>query len=236
MNKRLIFSLLIGILAIYSMAQTKHFDIQVGDFQNLVVPDNINVVYESNAKRAGTAVFDCPQHIADGLIFTNNMHGRLTIQVATEMLGTPNLPTLHVYSSELKFVENGGDSTLTILKPISHKTLKVILSDNGNITLKDVEVSELELKLITGKGLITASGYCHELMTQVLGKGTIDAMAVNAQVIKCRMTGTGTIDIDAEGAELNVRGSGTGHVNYLGTPRQLKVRKLGPMSVQKMDP
>ena len=217
-------------------AQTKHFDIKVGDFENLIVNDNINVTYHSDTTRAGTAVFDCAQNIADGLMFTNNAHGRLTIQVVNEVLGTPNLPTLHVYSSSLKFAENGGDSTLIINQPRSHKSLKVILSDNGHINVKDAEVGELELMLITGKGLVSASGYCQKLKAQVLGKGTIDAMAVSAQVINCRMTGTGTIDVDADGAELNVRGTGTGQINYLGTPSSLKVRKLGPLKVNKMDP
>lgn len=225
---------LITLLA--ATAQTKHFDIKVGDFENLLVTDNINVVYESNTKRAGTAVFDCPQNIADGLIFTNNMHGRLTIQVSTEVLGTPNLPTLHVYSKELKFAENGGDSTLTLIKPLSHKTLKLLLSDNGTIHLKHAEVSELELKLITGKGLITASGFSHKLKADLLGKGTIDASEVSAQNIRCHIIGTGTINVAAEGADLAVRGSGTGQVNYLGTPSNLKIRKLGPVKVNKMDP
>ena len=216
------------------MAQVKHYDLKIGDFDNLFVVDNINVVYKSDTLKAGTATFDCPQEIADGLIFRNNTHGRLTIQVATDLLGTPNLPTLHVYSSELAIAENCGDSTLTLNHVRSQKSLKVILSDNGRVDLNDVEVSELNLLLITGKGVISASGYCHKLKTRVLGKGSIDALRVSAQYINVNMTGTGTIDLDADGAELSVRGSGTGRINYLGTPGKLKVRKLGPLKVTQI--
>ena len=59
---------------------------------------------------------------------------------------------------------------------------------------------------------------------------------VSAQDIRCHIIGTGTINVAAEGAELAVRGSGTGQVNYLGTPSNLKIRKLGPVKVNKMDP
>ena len=236
MNKKLLLLIATCLLSIVASAQVKHFDIKIGDFDNLIVYDNINVTYESDTLRAGTAVFDCPQNIADGLIFRNNTHGRLTIQVATDLLGTPNLPTLHVYSSELAVVENGGDSTVTLSHVRSQKSLKAILSDNGRINLDDAEVRDLELMLITGKGIISASGYCNKLRTRLLGKGTIDALRVSAQYINVNMTGTGTIDVDAEGAELNVRGSGTGRVNYLGTPSKLKVRKLGPLKVMQLDP
>ncbi|MBQ9217130.1 MAG: DUF2807 domain-containing protein [Muribaculaceae bacterium] len=234
--KRAITTALCTLTLLCGIGQSKHYDLKVGTFDQLVVTDNINVVYHSDTQRAGTVVFDCPQNIADGLIFNNNTHGKLTIQVATEVLGTPNLPTLHAYSADLSVAENAGDSTLTVIKPASKKALKLLLSDNGKITASDIEVPELELLLITGKGLITASGYCQKLKTQVLGKGTIDAMAVSAQQINCRMMGTGAIDIDADGAELNVRGSGTGHINYLGTPSKIKVRKLGPLKVTQMDP
>ena len=233
MNKKLLLLTVTCLLSIVASAQVKHFDIKIGDFDNLIVYDNINVTYESDTLRAGTAVFDCPQNIADGLIFRNNTHGRLTIQVATDLLGTPNL---HVYSSELAVVENGGDSTVTLSHVRSQKSLKAILSDNGRINLDDAEVRDLELMLITGKGIISASGYCNKLRTRLLGKGTIDALRVSAQYINVNMTGTGTIDVDAEGAELNVRGSGTGRVNYLGTPSKLKVRKLGPLKVMQLDP
>lgn len=232
---RLTTTLLCAIALLTVTAQTKHFELNVGSFESLVVTDNINVTYESNDQKAGTVVFDCRQDIANGLLLNNNTHGKLTIQVSTEVLGTPNLPTLHVYSRSLSYAENAGDSTLTIIKPKSQRSLKLLLSDNGAIKASDIEVPELELMLITGKGLITASGFSQKMKAQVLGKGTIDAFDMSAQIINCRMTGTGTIDVDADGAELNVRGTGTGHINYLGTPSNLKVRKLGPLKVTQMD-
>lgn len=222
--------------ALCGLAQVKNYDIEVGDFSSLNVLDNINVTYESDASRAGTAVFDCQQNIADGLIFNNNMHGKLTIQVSTEVLDTPNLPTLHVYSKSLSHAENAGDSLLTLRKVKADKELKVVLSDNGRIDVTNVTTRQLELQLLTGKGIVMASGRCDKLVAKVLGKGTIDALEVKAREIRAHMTGTGTIDVDATGVDLQVRGSGTGRINYLGAPTNLKVRKIGPLKINQLDP
>lgn len=233
--KHLLITAISIVCGLSAMAQSQRYELTVGDFTSLNVLDNINVVYESDNKLAGTVVFETTQEMADGLIFNNNTHGKMTIQVSTEVLNRKDLPTLHIYSTLLSMAENAGDSTLTLrnVKPLN--TLKTMLSDNGRINVENIDVKQLELLLITGKGVIQASGQCEKMVAKVLGKGSIDALEVTAQKIQCGMMGTGIIDCTAQGSELSVRGSGTGRVNYLGQPSKITVRKLGPLKVTRMD-
>lgn len=236
MSKRLLLALT-ALIATYALGQeVKHFEVNVGDFKDMAVTDNINVTYESDPQRAGMVVFDCAPEIGDNLLLTSNVRGKLTIQLNSAMHGMAHLPTLHVYSSELTYAENAGDSTLTLRNIRCPRNLKVMLCDNGRINVQQADVNQLDLSLMTGKGVITASGRCLKLQATVLGKGSIDALEVVAQEIRAHMMGVGVIDVDASEAELYVRGSGTGRINYLGKPRQLKVRKLGPLKVNQLDP
>jgi len=227
--------LLLVAVMMTANAQVKHHVVKLGDFSRLTLTDDINVNYLCDADSAGLAVFDCTQDIADHLMFTLSSKGNLNIQVEDEYEHRPNLPTITVYSSSLDEAENGGDSTLRIIELPRMKEFKVRNIDNGKVIVHGVNVSKLELQILSGKGKIIADGSCDDLALRLIGTGEIQADKVKATNVACRIMGTGSIGCDVNGGELEVKGSGTGKVYYKGNPSNIKVRKLGTIKAIPME-
>ena len=215
---RLILAMCLALLVPATALAQRH-QVQVGDFTHLTVIDDINVVYRCMPDSAGMAVVDCPQRVADNLIFSLNKKGRLSIQVTTDMAlqCDAQLPTITVYSKQLDEAENAGDSTLTVYQPATTDgNFKARLSDNGKIIVHGLKAVEACLDILTGRGTIVAD-------------------QVTATNVDCHIVGTGTINCNVNGGKLYVRGSGTGKVYYKGEPGKVTVRKLGTIKAIPMD-
>ena len=162
-SKIVFFIIMLFSLVGMKAEKIQHFEAKVGEFKNLVVIDNINVEYICNPDSAGLAVFDALPAMANQMIFSNNGKGKLQINVGTDSVNHPNLPLIKVYSTYLQEAVNDGDSTLTIAKVAPAPSVKFKLSDNGRIIIKDVQATDVELAILTGKGEIQASGKCTNL-------------------------------------------------------------------------
>lgn len=235
MRKALISFFLLALAPLVLNAQTSRHIINVGDFTRLALIDDINVVYRCHADSAGLAVIECTQDVANGLMFSKNQSGRLSLQIEDEVERHGGLPTLTIYSSSLDEVENAGDSVLRVIGLPAMKAFKARLVDNGKIILRNVRASKLELQILSGKGKLIADGSCDELAVKLVGTGEIQADQVKAGTVSCRIIGTGTIGCHVLDGELKVSGSGTGKVYYKGTPSKVTVRKLGTIKAIPMD-
>ena len=228
MNK--LVTLLTAVLAgTLFTVNAENYKIPVGEFDQLVLSDNINVVYKADMDKAGFVCFEAEPSFAPH-VMADCRKGKLKIQLAQEGQKAPNKPTLYVYSSFLNTVENMKDSTLIVenIKPASE--IKVEVQNNGKIIIRDAEAVSLSLKLVTGKGNIIASGKCKQLNISNLGTGVIEADDVVAQNVKCKIMGTGTIGCNAV-ETLQVSGMGTGKVYYKGQPKSVKTSKIGPIKL-----
>ncbi len=228
MNK--LVTLLTAVLAgTLFTVNAENYKIPVGEFDQLVLNDNINVVYRADMDKAGFVCFDADSSFAPH-VMADCRKGKLKIQLAQEGQKVSNKPTLYVYSSFLNTVENMKDSTLIVenIKPASE--IKVEVQNNGKIIIKDAEAVNLNLRLLTGKGNIIASGKCKQLNISNLGTGVIEADDVVAQNVKCKIMGTGTIGCNAV-ETLQVSGMGTGKVYYKGQPKSVKTSKIGPIKL-----
>ena len=87
--------------------------INVGEFNELVVNDGINVVYSNNADSVGIVAFDIEKEYTS-YIMAERSKGRLKIQLDPAAITVKTLPTVYVYSSYLYKAENTKDSTLTL--------------------------------------------------------------------------------------------------------------------------
>lgn len=236
MRRTLIHIVLLAIAAaIPVLAQSEPNVINVGNFTELSVFDNINVTCRCNPDSAGMAVISGSKDVVDNIILQNNGKGKLTVQVATQLtLAHGKLPTLHVYTSSLTTASNSGDSTLRIESPAKVDQLKLVLSDNGKIIVSGINATEALLSIRTGHGKIIASGKCSNLSIHNLGTGEIQADNVTATDVHCRVVGTGTVGCFVNGGQLRVKGAGTGKVYYKGKPSQVKVSKLGSLKAIPM--
>lgn len=207
--------LISSILLLAFAANAETFRIPVGEFSELVVNDDINVVYSANPDSVGLVVFETRNEYAH-FILTDCNKGRLRIEVSSDAVGI-KMPTVYVYSSFISRVENNKNGKITVaeVKPTAKFTAE--LQGNGSITVNGLEATTVDLKIITGKGSIEASGSCTSLNIKNIGAGTIKAADLEAKGVKCNVTGTGWVTCHAVQA-LSISGMGSGKVSYKGNP------------------
>lgn len=190
--------------------------INVGEFNELVVNDGINVVYSNNADSVGIVAFDIEKEYTS-YIMAERSKGRLKIQLDPAAITVKTLPTVYVYSSYLYKAENTKDSTLTLRKVAPGAKIDIQLQGNGTIIANGLDAININLKLLTGKGKIITSGKSENLSIKNVGTGEIQADEVAAKHVKCTLMGTGAIGC-ASKETLSVKGVGSGKVYYIGKP------------------
>ncbi len=229
MKKMLMLVTLLMSVFVIKAQEKQSFVLNVGDFTQLSVIDNINVVYECNSDSTGYAKFTAVTDMANQMIFSNNKKGKLSISVGTDSVYNANLPTIVVYSSFLQSAENFGDSTLYVKSIAPAHDVKFKLVDNGSIVIDKVEAVDLTVEILTGKGLISVGGKCTDLSVKNTGKGTIKAENLLAENVNCRIVGTGKVYCNVNGGSLMLKGTGTGKLYYKGKPSSIKQRQLGTL-------
>lgn len=203
---------------------------EIGKFDKLRVFDNINVVYRCVPDSAGQAVFKATDEFADAFIFTNSK-GTLTLQLNSEDVGKPGLPTVYLYSDFLTFVENSSVSTITVSDLVSVPSFKAKQIGNGKIVINGLQSSTSEIALTTGNGSIIVSGQCEDTLIRMLGTGVIQADDLKSDIVKCKIMGSGTIGCWAV-SDLESRGIGSTKIYYKGNP---VVKKVGGGKLIPMD-
>lgn len=223
--------LLTAILALCSPVaaeQTHRYELNVGDFDRLVVDDGINVEYASTEDSVGTATYVASKRVADHLIFDTSKPGRLLIQKAFHGEGelVDSLPTVKVYSRFLTRVQNNGDSTVTVLRVASTPEFKATVIGNGTIVVRDIHCSRFSGAIKTGNGQLVVTGVCDKASFNNTGVGNIQADGLKSNEVSCRFFGTGTTGVWAL-QTLIVKGMFPGNLYYKGDPAKIKNYSMG---------
>lgn len=194
----------------------EEYRFDVPQFTTLNVQDKVNVVYHhSDAPQAyveykGSPAFD------DAFILTSTAK-TLRIQVNTEDLDQPGLPTLHVYSNSLDKVENGSDFNVSVCDPVPVKKFTAALIGNGTLTVKGIEAYKVCARITAGNGAITLQGICGEADFRMTGAGNIQASGLKSGSVKCSIFGGGAIEC-GPAESINLLGLGSTKVYYTGSP------------------
>lgn len=213
-------------------AETHTYRLEVGQFDKLRVFDNVNVVYKNVPDSTGMAVFEANEEFGNAFIFSNSK-GALTVQVNTEDLGKPGLPTLTLYSDFLTEVENSSSFTTTLHMDVSVPAFTAKQIGNGSIIINNIKATDVDASIATGSGTISVNGTCTNAKLVMLGTGVIQADALEAKKVNCKILGSGTIGCFAT-ETLNVRGIGSTKIYYKGNPEIKKVGggKLFPINTE----
>lgn len=203
-------------------AETKHeYEIKVGEFSTLQVLDNANVVWRCLPDSVGYIQFCGEERFADAFILTNNGKGTLKVQVSTEDVNDPALPTLYVYSSFLTEVKSSSDKTVSAEFVPPAAEVKATLIGNGRLDLGSLRCNRVSAKIATGNGVITLEGECQDASFAMIGTGQIRADELKANNVSCSIMGTGSIytwPVD----KLASKGFGSTTIYYRGTPKDIK--------------
>ncbi len=221
MKKFIILSLLIAAM-VPCAAQEKTYRLDVGRFDKVKITDNVNVVYRSVPDSTGMAVFTGEEEFANAFIFSNSK-GKLRIQVNTEDVNNPDLPTLYIYSDYITEIENSSEFTAIVENTISVPTFSAKQIGNGKIVSTDLKAGTVEAHLATGRGTIVLTGNADKAKFKMVGTGMIQADGLEAFDVNCSILGTGEIICYAV-KKLDVRGIGTTKILYKGNP---EIKKVG---------
>lgn len=229
--KKIITLILILAAALPACAQKKKYELNIGDFSELTVADNLRVTYRCVPDSAGMAVLRVEPVRVPALVFENNK-SKLKIlndsQVPDSVFGE-----IVVYSHALTNVTNWGSELVVVdsIAPIARFKARVV--GNGKITARHIHTSHMDAAVQAGHGRIYLNGTTTSASYQLLSTGSIEAGDMRAAQVKCRMYGTGSIDCWATDA-LNVAGLSSGTVYYRGEPANVKNRSVG-VKVVKVD-
>lgn len=207
----------ISIISTLSHAFADEYKVNIGDFRNLKVFDNVNVIYHCSRDSAGYAVFAGKPEFADAFIFENNNKGTLRVNVSTEAVGAPDLPSLILYSNFLSSIENSSDFHIKVINPAPCAEFKAQVVGNGSISVYGLDCSVVKAKINTGNGSIALSGKTDEAAYSIIGTGVIQADNVESKTVRCNIFGTGSIGCFAT-ETLKVRGIGSTKIYYKGNP------------------
>lgn len=219
------FSVVATVVAVAFGVCANDYKLEIKDFDELNVTDGINVEYHCSTDSAGWAYFSCAPELSSKLLFTNNK-SKLHIQVDLTDGVINDLPTLHVYSSSLKKVENSSDSTVTVVSNVVIPSLNVKVIGNGAVIVNNIQAGAVNATINTGKGHIVISGTAGTAKYTNVGTGTIEAGGLNVPNVKVHVLGTGSIDCTAT-KSLSIYGAGSGKVYYAGNPENVTNRSLG---------
>lgn len=227
--KKILLICLSAVAVVFStFAESADYRLNVQDFTELKVSDNISVVYQSEPDSAGWVRFTCDPSIASKLMFNNNK-SRLTIQLSTEEPTVEGSPVVYVSSSVLTKAENSGDSVLVLRNPADINSLKIRVIGNGMIIAENVHASSVDAGITTGCGRIDISGKVKKAKLHNVGTGPIHAYDLESEQTKCIILGTGPIECTVTEL-LSIYGAGSGTVYYKGSP-EVKRRSIGVKTV-----
>lgn len=232
---RIKFFLILTILTLLAApvsAQEKQYDyaVKIGQFDRLTVTDNITVIYRCNPDSTGYACWRGDTRFDDSFIFTNN-NGKLNIQVMTEDVNDPDLPTLFLYSDFLTQVSSSSDEAVRVESLSPTATFKATLIGNGTLVVHGIKTTKLSATLNTGNGQLVLSGQTNEAKYKMVGTGTIQADMVKAGSVACKILGSGSIGCWPEEL-LKVSGIGSTKIYYRGNP---DVHKSGGGKLFRID-
>lgn len=224
MKKTLILLFLSVVAALAAAAQENLYQINIGDFNELTVADDLPVVYRCVPDSAGVVVFRTnPAYVADLSFEIKNF--KLRLQNDGERPDSV-FGTITVYSTTLNSATNWGNSTITVasLPPLTSFKAKVI--GNGSVVVPKVQATKVTAVVQAGHGRVFIAGKTYSASLQLMSTGSIEAGSLAAAVVRCRMYGTGSIDC-MPSDELSVAGLTSGTVYYKGTPAKVVNRSIG---------
>lgn len=224
----IIFFAVAGFFTAHSQV-TERYKVEVGQFDKLKVTDNVNVVYRCNPDSTGYAQYVGGKEFADAFIITPK-NGTLKIQVSTEDVGNPALPTLFVYSDFLTSVENSSSFSVTVEDPAPCAEFSAKEIGNGSITVENLKANVVKASIATGNGSVNISGKCQKAELKMVGTGLISTDRLEATDVKCKILGSGSIGCWPV-ERLSVKGIGSTKIYYKGDP---VVKKSGGGKVSRL--
>lgn len=231
---------LIAASAMLLTAKAEKSLLTINPFQQISVSGPLNVDCIHNPDSVGYLVIDAPARDQLPWVEVKNKGDKLALKLALpdevrrSLDGVPaNLPRVTVYTNYLVKAENNGDSTLRVLSAQDVPQFEARLIGNGRLSVRGIRAEKLKGVLFSGRGIMVLNGSALKATYSLTGVGTIEADGVSVPEATVRLTGTGSVGVNAT-KKLTVSGSGSGTVFFKGTPEIKKKISIG-LNLQPID-
>ena len=107
----------------------------------------------------------------------------------------------------------------------------VSVSGSSQVELRGISGNAFAFD-VSGSAQAKAAGTAKKLTIGISGSASVDATALAAEDVSVNINGSGDVDVSATGV-LDVSISGSGHVRYHGTPRDVKKSISGSGTVEQ---
>lgn len=208
----------------------KEYTFDMRQFSTLCVQDNVNVVYNCSNDSVAKVTYKSLPEFENAFFFTNE-RGTLKVQVNSEDMDKPGLPTLYISSAHLVKIENYSDGIVNIESVANCDSFTASLVGNGLISVNNIIARSVKGAITTGMGKIILSGRCDDAMLKMTGAGTIKADRLKSINTTCKIFGGGQIYSFTTG-HLTTKGIGSTKIYYRGHP---EISKKGGGKLIQMD-
>lgn len=225
--KRYILTLVTAAMCLFAAAEVS--SMKVAPFQHLKVSSSLNVDCIHCPDSVGFLRIDAPNRAQTSWVEAETKGDKLVIK-----LGIPedydgelkNLPSVTVYTNYLVKVENEGDSTVRVLTATDVPQFEARIIGNGRLSVRGITTDKLKAVIFSGRGIMALNGTARKATYSLTGVGTIEADGVECEEANVRLTGTGTIGVNAS-KKLSIVSSGAGNIYYRGNPEIKKKVSVG---------
>lgn len=162
--------------------------------------------------------------------------GKLTIKTLVtdwKLRVNPSMPVkITITMKNPKEIEFAAPVGTVAANGLRTDTLKLVLSGAGQVKMRGIEVDLLD-GVLSGAGDIQVAGTADKVDLTLSGMGNFNAADLHCDTATVELSGTGDATVRVE-TELTAAISGSGSVNYFGTPRvEQKVTGLGAVQPAK---
>ncbi len=231
-QSRILLLLAVFCMAISGGAAINEYTINVGDFNNLKISGNLNVIHVCSTDSSGYIRFFATPEVADAVI-TQNKGGSLNLGVSEEFQESNNLPTVYALSNFLTDITNSGDGIMTINGPNRTAIFKTTVVGNGTINVLGLDCMKVSASLTTGKGTINLSGRTGEFSAKLVGTGNISAAGLETPKAVVNAVGTGSVSCWAT-KNLAIKCLGSTKVYYKPV-NGLEIKKTGGGKIIRLE-
>ncbi len=202
--------------------------VNIFPFDKISAKGGVKINYRCVADSAGLAVVESARGAKD--VELNIKKGELSVKPVRES-DFSEWPEVTVYSAYLTGVSSEDNAHISAQLSTIVPEFSANVTGNGKITVGNLDCTSARASLSTGSGKIIMSGRCINATYTLVGTGSIEASALQAETVKCNVTGTGSIGCDAS-ETLDVRGLGSTRIFYKGQPdiRKTGAAKIFPLS------
>ena len=228
--KKILFICLVSTFCLVAHAQNTEKR-TVGDYDKVVVSGWFDV--ELVKGQEGEIILEGKKSILE-YIDTEVVDGRLKIEWAKRHNFNPftsmSKVSITVPVENINYVALAGSGSVKGKTSLKAERFSTYLSGSGKIDL-NVEVKSLKSG-VSGSGDLVLSGQTSDHDTDVSGSGDIKAYNLESDYVKVAISGSADVNVKVNKGII-ARISGSGDVNYIGSPDKIDSKVSGSGSVSK---